>query len=1141
MTDEPRVQQLLDEIFDSERTAEEVCGACPELLPEVRRRWQQMRAVEAELNALFPTTGPNPDSATPIPVLSGGDLPRIEGYEVEAVLGLGGMGIVYRARELRLNRRVALKMLLAGGYAGSEERERFLREAEAVANLRHANIVQVHSAGDHDGRPYFTMEFVEGGSLAQRLSGTPQPARPAAALVATLAEAVHVAHQGGIVHRDLKPANILLTADGTPRIADFGLARHFDGGPALTRTGARMGTPSYMAPEQALGKPGTIGPAADTYALGAILYEMLTGRPPFRGETAAETERQVIADEPVPPARLNPQIPRDLETICLRCLHKDPQRRYATTAALAQDLHRFERHEPVAARRAGWLERAGKWVRRHPAWTALLAASLLLGVMLVGAGLWLVVHQARQKDAVEADLKAVAILQENARWQEARAALKRAQQRLGGSLALPGGGGPADLRRRLDQARRDLDLVMRLDAIRLKRATRGELVFYKAQADRDYQAAFREAGLDPFHDRPEAVAAVVRDSAVRWALVAALDNWATCVTDKRRRDWLLEAARQADTDPEGWRRRILNPAVWDDPAALARLARTVPGSQPVSLLQALGERLWAVGGDAGPLLKRVQQGHPADFWANLILGNAILQSDPVEAGGYYRAALAGRPGAAVGYCAVGDALRLRNLLGEAIDYYRKAIEIDSTYSRAFSNLGLAVQAQGRLDEAVKYYRQALRLDPDYGWAHHNLAIALRDQGRLQEAYAHYREVIRVDPQNLEINPALAGVLLRLGRGREVRDRWRHALAVNPSWPSPWMGYAELCLFLGRPEDFRRARRALLRRFGSTTLPHIAEPVGRACLLLPGTAEELRQSVALIDRAAATKGTTLPWIYRYYLFAQGLAAYRQGRFADASALMKGEASRVMGPAPRLVLAMAQHRLGKKKQARQTLAKAIMAFDWSAAQADNRDLWIVHILRRQAEALIVPNLPAFLRGDYQPRDNAERLALVGACQFQGRYHTAAHLFADAWATDSAPAEDLEADCRWRTALGDRQPIGRLEDLASACRYPAARCAALAGCGRGRDGAKLSRAERARWRRQARDWLLADLAMWDQLLRGGSRAARVRVRTLLVQWQADPDLAGIRDARATANLSAAERKECQQLWKKVRGVLHRLSIRH
>src|SRR5262249_49975582 len=227
------------------------------------------------------------------------DLPRIRGYEVQEVLGRGGMGVVYKAWHRRLHRPVAVKMLLAGAYAQPQELERFLREAETVAGLHHANLVQVYDMGDLDSRPYFTMEYVEGGSLAQKLAGAPQPADQAAALVAALAEAIQVAHQSGIVHRDLKPANILLTADGTPKVTDFGLARRLDRG-GLTLTGVPVGTPSYMAPEQGRGNGDAIGPAADVYALGAILYELLTGRPPFRAESAATTLQQVLAEDPVP-------------------------------------------------------------------------------------------------------------------------------------------------------------------------------------------------------------------------------------------------------------------------------------------------------------------------------------------------------------------------------------------------------------------------------------------------------------------------------------------------------------------------------------------------------------------------------------------------------------------------------------------------------------------------------------------------------------------------------------------------------------------------------------------------------------------------------------------------------------------------
>jgi serine/threonine-protein kinase len=797
--------------------------------------------VEAELDALFPPSTPNWDADTPAPGKPAAELPQIPGYEVEAVLGRGGMGIVYKARHVRLNRPVALKMLLAGAYAGPEERRRFFREAEALAGLRHANLVQVHDVGDHDGRPYFTMEYVDGGSLAQKLTGTPQCVRHAAALVATLAEAMQVAHQGGIVHRDLKSANVLLTADSTPKIADFGVARRLEGGAGLTHSGVPVGTPSYMAPEQARGQTRAIGPAVDVYALGAILYELLTGRPPFHGETAASTIHQVITWDPVPPSRLNAKVPRDLETICLKCPEKVPARRYPSAAALAEDLHRFQRGEAIAARPAGLVERSGKWVRRYPTASALLAASLLLAVLLVDASFWLVVQQSNQRHGVETDLKELAELQDSARWAEAQATLERVEARLGGA-------GPDDLRRRIAQARRDLDLVIRLDKIRLQRATRGELVFYKAQANKAYADTFQQAGLGQVHDPPASVAAAVRASAVRGALVAALDDWANCVAEKDQRDWLLEVARQADPDPEGWRDRILDPKAWDDPVALAKLARTVPvARRSVALLLALGERLTEARRDVTPLLKRVQKENPSDFWANLILGNALLRFAPREAEGYYRAALANRPRAAVGYCAVGDALRLQNELAEATEYYRKALQLDAGYARAHSDPGLTLQAQGRLDQAIPCYRQAVQLDPDYAWAHHNLASALRVKGSLDEAYDHSQQAIRLDPKNLEVQACLTAVLLRQGRGQEALDAWRKALDANPANYKAWLGYAELYLFLAQPEEYRRVRRALLDRFGATESQYIAEPVGRACLLLPGTKDELRRAVTLIDR------------------------------------------------------------------------------------------------------------------------------------------------------------------------------------------------------------------------------------------------------------------------------------------------------
>ncbi len=388
MAADPRVQQLLEEVLDTKRTPEEVCRDCPELLPELRLRWQRLESIQARIGALLPEPASTSGADAAPPAHRIDDAPHIPGYQVEAVLGHGGMGIVYRALDTRLHRTVALKMLLAGPYARAAERERFLREAEATAGLRHPNIVQIYDVGDHDGRLYFTMEFLEGGSLAQQLSGTPMPARRAAELLATLASAMQAAHQGGIIHRDLKPANILLTADGTPKVADFGLARGQEGGAGLTVSGAPLGTPSYMAPEQARGDKSDIGPATDVYALGAILYELKTGRPPFRAETASETERQVIAQEPAPPSRLNAKVPRDLETIVLKCLEKEPARRYATAGELAADLARFLNDEPIRARRTGPLGRMVRWRRRNPVPAAALGAMMMTGLLALAAILW---------------------------------------------------------------------------------------------------------------------------------------------------------------------------------------------------------------------------------------------------------------------------------------------------------------------------------------------------------------------------------------------------------------------------------------------------------------------------------------------------------------------------------------------------------------------------------------------------------------------------------------------------------------------------------------------------------------------------------------------------------------------------------
>jgi WD40 repeat protein len=384
--------------------AADLCRDCPELAPELDQRIRALREMNGLARAAWETFAVRAAETPPgTTVAAVAPFPSLPGYEILGELGRGGMGVVYKARQTSLNRLVALKMVLAGSHAGPDALARFLREAEIIARLQHPHVVQVHEFGTHEGKPYFSLEYLEGGSLADKLKGEPQPPRQAAQIVQTLSRAVQAAHAQGIVHRDLKPSNVLLAADGTPKVTDFGLARQGDSG--MTATGEVLGTPSYMAPEQAAGKDKQVGPAADVYALGALLYELLTGRPPFKGASPLDTLQMVVGADPVAPRQLQPKVPRDLETVCLKGLQKEPRQRYASAQDLAEDLRRFLAGEPIRARPVTWAGRAIKWVRRWPTLATaygLLALTILLGGLGGGAAwLWQRAEQAREQLARE--------------------------------------------------------------------------------------------------------------------------------------------------------------------------------------------------------------------------------------------------------------------------------------------------------------------------------------------------------------------------------------------------------------------------------------------------------------------------------------------------------------------------------------------------------------------------------------------------------------------------------------------------------------------------------------------------------------------------------------------------------------------
>ncbi len=1061
MVDDTRVLLLLEEIADSGRAPEDVCRACPELLPAVLRGLERLRAFEAEVTALFPTHKPKP-RAPDVPAAEAG-LPAIPGYSVLGVLGRGGMGVVYKARHLKLERNVAIKMLLLGDHAGPSELARFRREAQAIAALRHPHIIQVYDIGEREGQPFFTMEYVEGGSLAQKLGGVPQPARNAAEMVATLAEAVQAAHAGGIVHRDLKPSNILLTTDGTPKISDFGLARSTAEGPDLTIGGTRLGTPSYMSPEQALGRHGTVGPSTDIYSLGAVLYEMLTGRPPFKAETPAETERQVIAEEPARPSRLNARIPRDLETICLKCLSKDTPKRYATASALADDLRRFLRGEPIAARPAGPLARLSKWARRRPAQAALIGVATTGTVALMVLALWLGARRAAIAQGVERDLEAVFQRERAWDWGGARAALERARARAGNAPAPP-------LRNRFEQLESDLTLVARLEQIRDTRAIAIDFQLgpraILAQADADYAEAIRAAGIAAPLDDPRTVADRVSRSSVASALVAALDDWSVCAREGARLAWLLDVANRADTDADDWRRRARDAARWNDAEAITALARSaVVASQSIQLLTVLAERIRAVQGDDTAFLSRVQEAHPDDYLANYSLGNSLLGRKQLErAARYFQAAVALRPESATARNNLAVALARAGQIDPAMTQFQAIIRADPQFAYAYQGLANCHLARREYAAAIELYRNALRIQPDSFIAHTNLGVILKGAGRPDEAREHFQSALRAKPGYALAHCGLGSLANAAGLYEEGAEHYREALRHDPGQVEGLIGLGESLRELGHVDEDM----ALLRQAAALAPDNarVHQALGADLLSLgqmPEAIDELQTSVRLNPALVPAGG------------ALAEALITVGRYHEAATA--AEKSLALLPA--------------NDSLRPRIADLLRL---SQDKGPLEDLW-----------------PGVVRGEQPPSDPAECLDLANMGYHRKHFATAARLFMRAFETDPSLADDFQ--------------VPHLSNAADV--------AALAGSGAGEEGGRLTDAEKAGWRDQARRWVRAALARTERAL-ADSRLTRDDALNQLSKLQADTDLAAIRDDPAISALPRGESDECRALWADVAGMI-------
>jgi serine/threonine-protein kinase len=757
-------------------------------------------------------------------------------FRIDGEIARGGMGAILKGRDTALGREIAVKVLLETHQGKAELAQRFLEEAQIAGQLQHPGIVPVYDLGVFpDKRPYFTMKLVKGKTLAALLTARKNIADEQAKFVGIFAQVCQTlayAHARGVIHRDLKPSNVMVGNFGEVQVMDWGLAKVLrEGGVAdereaqtheivsvirtrqsgssdppeiglNTQAGSVLGTPAYMAPEQARGEQDLVDARADVFGLGAILCEVLTGQPPFAG-TKTDALRKAHTAQLDDAFRRLDGCGADAELIGLarRCLAAEPWDRPRDSGEIANEVTTYQNSVAERLRQAE-LAHAAELARTEEAQATAAQerrarrltvglATVVLLLIAVGALGTLAIQQrwadrsaaeSRRRQEIESALNKAQDLRQQARWVEARAVLEQARNLLGDEEH-------ADLRHRLDLAGDDLNLVDRVEIIRLRSATVINNKFDDRTADRDYAAVFREHGLGEEGEEAEAVAARVRDSAVREQLVAALDNWAEVTKDLRRQAWLLEVARRAD--PDAWRDRFRDPEIWRNRAALEALAgellseKDQLAKQKPQLLTLLGAALQLLEADAVPLLSAAQARHPDDFWLNLDLGNALTRVKQAgAAAGYSRAALAARPKAAAAHNNLGNALVEQKQLDAAIAEYRIALELDPLFGSAHNNLGSALDRKKELDEAIREFRIAIDLDATGVAAHANLGSALGAKGLLDEAIRECQIAIKLDPENSTAHNNFGNALLEKNQLDEAIREFGIAVELDPKDASP---------------------------------------------------------------------------------------------------------------------------------------------------------------------------------------------------------------------------------------------------------------------------------------------------------------------------------------------------------------------
>jgi Flp pilus assembly protein TadD/serine/threonine protein kinase len=1108
---------------------------------------------------------------------------QIGDFRIVREVGRGGMGVVYEAEQISLGRRVALKVLPLAGALDPRHLQRFQNEARAAASLHHQHIVPVYAVGSERGVHYYAMQFIDGQTLADfiaelRQAGArpaptgeqpttpqfPKQAQPTAdtaprAAVSTeqarpdrahfrrvaelgiqAGEALDHAHQLGIVHRDVKPANLLVDGRGSLWVADFGLAQ-VQSDARLTLTGDLLGTLRYMSPEQALARRVVVDHRTDVYSLGATLYELLTLEPAFTGSDRQELLRQIAFEEPVRPRRVNKAIPAELETIVLKAMEKNPQERYATAAELAEDLRHFLADQPIRARPAGVVRRLRKWGRRHRGVVVTAALGLLLALAVVAGSIgWVMRDQAaRQKEAegpVQSAMDEAERLLKQEKVREALSAALRAE-----GLLLHAGGHPR-LGPEVQALLKDLRMLVTLEEVRLTwTAVRGSK-FDNASADEGFEKAFREYGIDVEALPVEVAAARICACRIKAELVAALGSWAYARNAVRKGSGLGLFAVARAAEPDEWRGRLRDVLEGRGEAALAELVRL----EKTDALPAwtLGHVVHAVEKEKGdlaqvvPLLRHAQQRVPDDFWLNHSLGYALhrMQHPQLdEAIGFYRVAVALRPGSPGARLNLGAALHAQKKLDEAVAAYQKAIALKPDYADAYRNLGNALDEQKKLDEAVAAYQKAIALKPDFADAYYNLGNALDEQKKLDEAVAAYQKAIALKPDFAKAYNNLGIILAAQKKREEATAAYRKAIDLQPDLAEAYTNLgAALCEQKKLDEAVTAFRKAI------DVQPDFAGAYNSLGVALAAQ-KKLDEAVTAFRKAIQLKPDLAAAYYNL-----GNALYQQRNMDKAIAALRkaidvqpdyakaytnlGDALRDQKKLDEAVTAYrkaidlqpddaaAYNDLGLALRDQKKLDEAVAAFRKADQLLPHHPVIRNNLRRTQRWLELDKRLPDILAGKAKPSSPQEQIELARFWLYKEYYRTAACFFSTAFTAEPKLASDLNVPHR----------------------YSAACAAALAAVGQGADAAQLDDKERARLRQQALDWLRADLTAYVRLAEQGNPNARQAILQYLAHWQQDTDLTALRDGKALAALPQKERAAWQELWADVAALCKRVGTK-